>query len=113
MPSSLYLMRQRLRRQPIDAETYQLATGILTQAKRRGQDPVEALHRAGLLVTPQGDRDLQAEALESALLFLHNHRVADFLRLHFGGSWTGKTNQDVYDSVISWFENYVKEFKKP
>lgn len=98
---------------PIDSETFKLAHGILAQAKRRGQDPVEALYRAGLLATPAGDRTLQANALEGVLLFLHNHRVVDFLRLRFNGSVTGKTNQDVYDSVVFWLDNYVKEFKQP
>lgn len=98
---------------PIDNETFKLAHAILTQAKRRGQDPVEALHRAGLLATPASDRALQVNALEGVLLFLHNHRVTDFLRFRFNGSVVSKTKQDVYDSIVFWLDNYVKEFKKP
>lgn len=100
-------------RSPIDSETFKLATEILAQAKCRGQDPVEALYRAGLIATPAGDRALQVNALEGVLLFLHNHRLTDFLRLRFNGSVTGKTNQDVYDSIVYWLDNYVKEFRKP
>lgn len=102
-----------MRQMPIDTETHRQATKVLALAKRRGQDPVEALYRAGFLATPAGDKDLQVQGMEGVLSHLVTYRVSDLLRMRFKDRLSGRTNQDVYDSVIAWLINYVREFREP
>lgn len=102
-----------MKQPPLDSETHALATKVIANAPRRGQDPVEALYRAGLLATPAGDRALQVEGAESVLIQLSRHSVADFLRYKYQGNLARRTQQDLYNSIVEWLEEYVKELRKP
>jgi hypothetical protein len=100
-------------REPIDAETHELATKVITESRRRGVDPVEALHQAGLLATPTGDRLLRVSVVEDILTHLNKLRVADFMRRNYRGSLNQRTPQDLYDSIVDWLGDYVTEMRKP
>lgn len=102
-----------MRQPPLDHETYKLAAQVLTRARQQGKDPVEALYAAGLLATPSEDRALQADAVESVLVHLHQHSVTDFLRRKYTGNLSQKTLNDLYSSIIDWLGEYVKELRKP
>ncbi len=94
---------------PVDAETHAKATWILAEARRRGLDPVEALHHHGLLVTPAGDQEIRDRAIQEVVTRFSRLRVADFLRRKYPtGKLEQKAPSDLYNAILDWLEEVAR-----
>lgn len=94
---------------PVDAETHAAATKVLAEARRRGIDPIEALHHHGLLVTPAGDQEIHDRAIREVVTRYARLRVADFLRRKYPtGKLEQKAPSDLYAAILEWLEEVAR-----
>jgi hypothetical protein len=94
---------------PVDAETHAAATKVLAEARRRGLDPIEALHHHGLLVTPAGDQEVRAQATQEIYVRYSRMRVNDFLRRKYPiGKLEQKAPLDLYNAILEWLEEVAR-----
>lgn len=95
---------------PVDAETHVATSKVLAEARRRGVDPVEALHQAGFLVTPAGDEEIRLRAVRSVLVQFERHRPADFLQRKYPNDrLEQRTIQDLYNAILDWLEGMARD----
>jgi len=96
---------------PIDPQTWLRVNLILSQAQRSGRDPIEELHRAGLILTPAKELELRLGGME----FLHREivswRPAEFLRIKFKPHHSC-TPADMYSCVVEFIEQHIAAVKK-
>lgn len=94
----------------IDPETWVHAVAVLEHARRRGLDPVEVLHRRGLLWTPAVEHRVRVEALEFLQEELLSWRPAEFLRMLYSPDHSA-TPTDMYHSIAKWLELHIIALK--
>lgn len=78
----------------------------LARAHKRGLDPVEELHRAGLLLTPVAYRRIRLEAIQFIAQEMTSWRPAEFLRTKFLASHPASPS-DMYSCIVEWLERHV------
>ncbi len=91
----------------LDQETYRHAKEVLAHALHAGQDPVEALHQAHLILTAQRFEEIQAQALRGLLTSFYQWRPDELLR--FQNARDSHTPFDMHARITEWLEAYVKE----
>lgn len=64
---------------PLDQETWTAAINAMATAKKVDQDPIEALHRAGLITTRAERRAIRAEAVKYVHDLINTWTPAAFL----------------------------------
>jgi hypothetical protein len=94
-------------KQILDSQTYRQTKEVLAHALRTGQDPVEALHQATLLLTFGRYEEIQAQALQGLLLSFYQWRPDELLR--FQNARDSHTPFDMHARITEWLEAYVKE----
>jgi len=96
---------------PIDPESYQTVKGLLAWSQTSGQDPVEVLHRNGLVMTPDLAHRLKVEALEGLHKEMVSWRPAEFLRSKYPPSHTASP-KDMYICIVEWLEKVISVTKE-
>lgn len=91
----------------LDQETYRHTKEVLAHALHVGQDPVEALHQAHLLLTAERFEQTQAQALHGLLISFLQWRPDELLR--FQNARDSHTPFDMHARITEWIESYVKE----
>ena len=94
-------------KQILDQATYRHAKEVLAHALHAGQDPVEALHQAHLILTAQRFEEIQAQALRGLLTSFYQWRPDELLR--FQNARDSHTPFDMHARITEWLEAYVKE----
>lgn len=92
---------------PIDPDTWVKAVAVLEHARKRGLDPVEHLHRHGLLRTPDLDKAQRVEALSFILNELTSWRPTEMLRSKFTPNHQA-TPADMYSAIVDWIGKHVE-----
>ena len=90
----------------LDADTWIRAVAVLERARQRDLDPVEQLHKHGLLRTPEKDKEIRIEAMRFILTELTSWRPAEMLRVKFRPTHTA-TPTDMYTAIIAWIEQHI------
>lgn len=93
------------RQQPLDAETMALAQNLARAARRSGADIVEALHEAGLILSPQRRVAIQHATLNYLLDRLDDIRPAEMMRRARNSAQTPRV---MYDTMVEFIEEYKR-----
>jgi hypothetical protein len=97
--------------EPLDRHTWLRVIATLDNARRRGLDPGEALHRAGLLLTPTKETSLKGEGMEFIHRQIVSWRPAEFLRRKFSPSHQASPT-DMYACVVEFIEENIQALKE-
>lgn len=89
--------------EPLDEETFLKVHTALDLAEVRGLDPVEMLHRRGLVASAVLIKQVRTEVLTDLYQTIADHRPAEFLRRSASSS-----PKDMYDAILSFIEEYMK-----
>lgn len=92
---------------PIDSNTFDHARDVMAYARTQHRDPVEALHRAGLLFTPSLERQVRLEALTFVLDQLRGLKPHELMRRDGIGRLESKTPMDLHMAIVRWLEELV------
>lgn len=95
----------------LDEATYRRTALTLRMAQRSGFDPVEALHRGGLLWTPHRERDTKAQVLRYIVSEMETWRPAEFMR-SINRSTTAGTPADMHRAVVEWLQKHIKAIEE-
>ena len=87
---------------PVDPDTYVRAIQVIAYARADGHDVVEALNRAGLLLTPSQDKRIRLEVYSYVLKRMDDLKPHEFLRRRYKHSLEQKTPNDLYECVKDW-----------
>lgn len=91
----------------LDEQTYAAAAAALA---RPGVDPVEELHRRGLLRTPRGDAKLVVQARADIVAAMRCYDAVAFLRRL--PTTRPASPADMYDAILGWLEECLELAKK-
>lgn len=91
---------------PLDQETYEKIKGYLVIARNTGQDPIEALHRWGFILSPAVDADIRIQALEYVREQLQSWRAVEMLRRN-SSNINQSTPADLYRAVWGWLDALI------
>lgn len=94
---------------PLDADTMALAQQTVRAARRSGEDVVEALHRLGLIWSPERVAQVQQAAVDYLLQRFYDIRPAEMMRRSRNGSQTPRV---MYDTMIEFIEEYRQTLKE-
>lgn len=95
----------------LDDATRIRAEETLIRARIGGHNRVEALHRAGLLWTPQRERDTKAQALRYIVSQMEDLRPAHFL-FTINRSLASGTPADMHRAVMEWLQKHIKAIEE-
>lgn len=98
-----------MNRKPLDATTMALAQTVVSASRRSGTDPVEELHRLGLIASPALRREIRIGVLGALLDRLYNIRPAEMMRRSANSAQTASS---MYDTVIQFIEEYQKSLEE-
>lgn len=84
---------------------------LLQRAQIQGLDPVEVLHKAGLILSPSKAIGLQVLGMKVILESLRSWRPVELLRRKFVAHHP-VTAADMYTVIIEFIEEHVSEVKK-
>lgn len=87
---------------PVDPQTYVETVVTIAQARHHGHDVVEALNRAGLLLTPAQDKRIRLEVYSYVLQRMDDLKPHEFLRRRFKQSLEQRTPSDLYECIKDW-----------
>jgi hypothetical protein len=96
---------------PVDGPTYRAVLKVLNDAVTQGTDPIEALNKAGFLLTPRERRRIHVAALDTVYGQLTQWRPAELLRTKFIASHQASP-ADMYHCVVEWLERYITHWKE-
>lgn len=96
---------------PLDAHTYGNANMIIRRALIDGHDPVEALNRAGLLVTPARAHQMAAAGIDRLLESMFGWTAVEMLRRKVKGGTPG-TPADMYEAMLSFVQEFARHVKE-
>lgn len=97
---------------PVDTETYVKAIQVIAHTRDRGHDVVEALNRAGLLLTPSQDRRIRLEVYGYLLERMADLRPHEFLRRKYKQTLEQKTPNDLYECIVDWIGDLREHLRK-
>lgn len=92
---------------PLDQFTWEKAKDAWHRAERGGQDPIEALNNAGLLVTPARARGMSLIIARSLLDSLYGWTAVEMLRKR-NRTGANATPADMYEAVLAYVTEYIK-----
>lgn len=96
---------------PLDPSTWMKVNSVLDRAKWTGADPVELLHKEGLLNSPATRLQIEKSILGRLLEELRLWQPHEMLRrLHL--SQDGGTPADMYRAVQSYLEEFIEHRKE-
>lgn len=88
-----------------DTDTARTVQRLLTEARRNGISPVDALARSRLLLTPQRRKDIRLEALRDLQRSMEQWRPAEFARRV---SHTDPVSPaEMLDTVMAYVEEFI------
>ena len=90
----------------LDRETYDLVLQVRDKAKWSGTMLPDALNRAGLLWTPDRERQVRAATIRFIMDEMDNWTPAQFLRRR-KRNLEGATPQDMYICIYEWIEEHL------
>lgn len=96
---------------PLDSHTWGMATMVMTNAIRDGIAPVEALNRAGLLVTPARANAMAAKGVDKLVESMFGWSAVEMLRRRVKGGTPG-TPADMYEAVLSFVQEFAAHLKE-
>lgn len=93
---------------PLDQETWNAAINTMAAAKKANQDPIEALHRAGLITTVGERRAIRARAVKYVHDLVQTWTPQDFLARRWprGGS---ATPVDMYNEIVDFLREVYEK----
>ncbi len=77
----------------------------------KAHDPVEALHQAGLLLTPAREQAIRASGVEFVLVEMRRWRPVEFLRLSGSLNLSAATPADLLICILKWLEAHLSVAK--
>lgn len=92
---------------PLDPDTRRRAELAIDWARRQGYDPLEELHRVGLILTPAKEREIRVEAMRYLHRELVSWRPVELLRRKFHTSHP-TTPADMYACIAEFLEELVE-----
>lgn len=92
---------------PLDPKTYGNARRVLAYATSEGLDPVEALHRAGLLVDEEKARLMREDGIRIMVDSIKVWSPADFLARKRPRGF-GASPADMYEQIVAWMEEVLE-----
>lgn len=96
---------------PLDGPTFREATAALIRAQDLGLDPVEELHRAGLLLTPDRRKAIQLRAMQYVWDEMDNWQPHEMLRSMYRPDYPA-TPADMYVAVQAWINSHIEAVKE-
>lgn len=96
---------------PLDPETRRRAELALSWARRQGHDPLEELHRVGLILTPAKEREIRVSGMRFLYRELVSWRPVELLRRKFNPHHSS-TPTDMYACIAEFLEDHVKAAEK-
>jgi hypothetical protein len=96
---------------PIDPFTYTRVTALLEAARTAGLDPVEHLHRSGLLLTPAKEREIRVSAMSYILGQLQEWSPVHFIRRRFKNP-NATTQSDLLLCIVDWLGDHIVAVKE-
>lgn len=91
-----------MRVEPLDPDTHAQVAGTVIKALRQGRSPAEALHSAGLILSPAREKAIRVSAMQFVAEELERWRPAEFLRRN-----NGSTPADLYREIARWLEEHI------
>lgn len=91
----------------LDDQTFLATHDALSTAQRTGVDPVEEMHRRGLLLTPQTARTLRIQAWATVIEAMRCWRPEEFLLRKFRRGHAASP-ADMYEIILGWLEECLK-----
>jgi hypothetical protein len=91
----------------LDDVTFLAVHDALSAAAKGGSDPVEELHRRGLLLTPQTSRTYRIQAWATVIEAMKCWTPADFLLRRFRRGYAASPT-DMYEIILGWLEECLK-----
>lgn len=83
---------------------------VLSKARRDGRDEIEALYRAGLLVTPSGTKAFKLDALTALEESLESWHPREYLRkVRRAGSYSP---DDMYRAMMMYVNEYIAAYRE-
>jgi hypothetical protein len=96
---------------PLDEETYGLCVYALGRARGVGADPIEELHRAGLIANPALITQVQLDAITTLIKMLEEAQPHELLRRKFKAG-AACTPGDMVVAVLDYIREYREMIKK-
>lgn len=96
---------------PLDPDVWLKVHTTLDRARRLGSDPGEELYRAGLLKTPQLEKDLYVRGMTFLLKEICSWRPAEFLRMKFLPHHSASP-ADMYSCIVEFIERHINAAKR-
>jgi len=95
----------------MDAATAEAVAAICREAAKAGRDMGEALHAAGLLLTPALRAQIKAEAYRHLANEVLAWSPAEFLR-RTNRTLTNATPTEMYHAIVEWIQEHVGQILK-
>ena len=99
-----------MKQPPLDQPTYLRAQWLIGHARTFGLDLVEHLHEAGLILTPDRERQIKLQAMEFLLAEIGGWRPAEFIR-RTDKSGTGATAADLHLRICEFVQDHIDAVK--
>jgi hypothetical protein len=96
---------------PLDPDTRRRAELAIDWARRQGFDPLEELHRIGLILTPAKEKEIRISTMGFLLRQITTWRPAEFLRMKFPPSRQASP-ADMYSCIVEFVEKHIEEARK-
>lgn len=94
----------------MDITTALRAQIVLSKARRDGRDEIEALYRAGLLVTPSGIKAFKLDAMTALEDSLESWAPREYLRkVRKTGNYTP---DDMYRAIMMYVKEYITAYQE-
>lgn len=97
---------------PVDTETHVKTIQTIVRARVHGHDVVEALNRAGLLLTASQERRIRVEVFNYILGRLDDLKPHEFLRRKYKSTLQQRTPNDLYVCMVDWLtdvRNWIRD----
>ena len=99
-----------MKQTPLDIATALAAQIAVSKARRDGRDPIEALHREGLLASPASIKAAKLEALTAFRESFESWRPREYLRkISKPTVWTP---DDMHTAIRTYLNEYIDAFKE-
>lgn len=89
----------------LDEPTYARVSDVIAAAQANGRDLPEALHSAGMLLTPDVDRSVRIEALTAFREDFRRWRPAEYLRRV---RVANATPADMHRAISEYLDDYIQ-----
>ena len=91
----------------VSKESYDAVRKVMDLAGKRGMDPIEALDRASLLLTPERQDQIIKHTLIELWHRLDAQRPSDIMMVFLGHN--AGTPDDMYRALLDWLEAIIRD----